>query len=132
MIQLRVLTGKQAGVSWTARHFPVRLGRSADCDLRLEDDGIWDKHATIRLEGRAFVVEPATDASLLINSEPVHGATALRNGDTISAGAANLRFWLGESRQANIDWREPMTWIGIAAVSLGQVGLIYWLIAAAH
>jgi hypothetical protein len=24
--------------------------------------------------------------------------------------------------------REGLTWIGIAAISLGQVGLIYWLL----
>lgn len=132
MFQLRILTGKQAGSSWAARRFPVQIGRAPDCDLRLEEDGVWERHATVRLEAKSFVVEPSADASLLINSERIQRPTPLRNGDVIGAGAAKLRFWLSETRQPNIDWREPMTWIAIAMISLGQVGLVYWLIATAR
>jgi hypothetical protein len=39
-----------------------------------------------------------------------------------------MQFWLSETRQAGLRLREGLTWAGIAAVSLGQIGLIYWLL----
>ena len=39
-----------------------------------------------------------------------------------------MQFWLSETRQAGLRFREGLTWAGIAAISLGQVGLIYWLL----
>jgi len=35
---------------------------------------------------------------------------------------------LSETRQRGLRFREWLTWAGIAAVNLGQVALIYWLI----
>jgi hypothetical protein len=52
----------------------------------------------------------------------------LRNGDTIDIGSLRLQFWLSETRQADLRLREGFTWAAIAAISLGQVGLIYWLL----
>ena len=44
MVQLQILSGKQAGALWVARRFPVHVGRAADNDLQLEEDGVWDEH----------------------------------------------------------------------------------------
>ncbi len=128
MIQLRLLSGKQAGVSWTARRFPVRIGRSDKAHLRLEEPGVWDQHATIAFQPRTgFVLATEPDAPVLVNEQRVSEAV-LRNGDTLSIGSIKAQFWLGETRQRGLRFREWLTWAGIAAVTLGQVALVYWLL----
>lgn len=128
MVQLKILSGKMAGTVWTARRFPVRVGRAASADLRLEEDGVWDQHIVLqfrRTEG--FVVTAQADALAAVNGEPVQEA-ALRNGDSIELGALKLQFWLSETSQSGLGLRETLTWLGIVLVCLGQVALIYWLL----
>ena len=128
IVQLKILSGKKAGLVWSARRFPVRIGRGAGTDLRLEEEGVWDQH--LRLDFRpadGFFLDVQPDALARLNGEPVQHAH-LRNGDEIALGSLKLQFWLGETRQAGLRLREGLTWAGIAAVSLGQIALIYWLL----
>ena len=128
MVQLRILSGKQAGTQWDARRFPVRIGRSAASDLQLEEPGIWDEHFKLtfsRAEG--FMLVCAPDALVTVNHEPVQTAR-LRNGDSIEAGAVRMQFWLGETRQRGLRLREGFVWTLIVAISLGEIAVIYWLI----
>ena len=127
MVQLKILSGKQAGTAWAARRFPVRVGRAAGCDLRSEEAGVHDRHLELRFdpaEGVMLTTQPP--ALVSINGETVEQAV-LRNGDEIQAGSLKLQFWLNETRQGGLRLREWLIWIGIAAVTLGQVALIYWL-----
>ncbi len=128
MVQLKILSGKKAGTVWVARRFPVRIGRSPAADLQQEENGVWDQHLQIGLSpGEGFVLTTQPNALVSVNGQPVQHAV-LRNGDTIELGSLKLRFWLGETRQAGLRLRERLTWAVLAAVSLGQVGLIYWLL----
>jgi predicted component of type VI protein secretion system len=127
MVQLKVLSGKKAGTVWTARRFPVRIGRSADADLQLEEDGVWDQHLNLELHlGEGFVLSAQSNALASVNGQAVH-QSLLRNGDAIDIGSIRMQFWLAETRQVGLRFREGLTWAGIAAVTLGQVCLIYWL-----
>ncbi len=129
MVQLKVLSGKMAGASFGARRFPVRVGRSAKADLRLEDEGVWDRHLRLEFNRREGVVLHAeANALAAVNGQPLE-AVPLRNGDVIQLGSATLQFWLAEARQTALGIREAMTWLGIAAVCLGQIALIYWVLA---
>jgi len=128
LIQLQILSGKQAGTFWNARRFPVHVGRAARCDLKLEDDGVWDDHfelALNRVEGFTLTAHPG--AMVAVNQAPVQNAR-LRNGDIITAGSAKLCFRLGDNRQRGLRLREGFVWTMIVAVCLGQIGLIYWLL----
>jgi pSer/pThr/pTyr-binding forkhead associated (FHA) protein len=128
MVQLKVLSGKKAGTSWVARRFPVRIGRSAEAHLQFEEVGVWDEHLQLDLnpaEGIVLSAEP--NALACVNGQPVRRAL-LRNGDAIEIGALRMQFWLSETRQSGLRFREGFTWAGIAAISLSQVGLIYWLL----
>jgi hypothetical protein len=128
MLQLRVLSGKKAGTSWVARRFPVRIGRSVDADLQLEENGVWDQHLQLDfdpVEGIVLSAEP--NALATVNGQPVQ-QTVLRNGDAIAIGSLKMQFWLSETRQAGLSFREGITWVGIAAISIGQVALVYWLL----
>jgi pSer/pThr/pTyr-binding forkhead associated (FHA) protein len=128
MVQLRILSGKKAGTSWVARRFPVRIGRAPSADLQVEEEGVWDQHLQIELQrGEGFHLKSHTEAPALVNGEAVQEA-ALRNGDCIQLGSLKLQFWLSETRQVGLGFREWLTWLGIAAVSLVQIGLIYWLL----
>ena len=128
MFQLKILSGRQAGGIWSARHFPVRVGRSPAADLPIEDDGIWDEHFEIDLTGSKEFVLAAKSAGLVsVNGKPAQ-QTALRNGDIIEAGSAKLQFWLGEVGQVGLCWRERLVWALVAAVCLIQIAVIYLLL----
>lgn len=127
MVQLDILSGKQAGTQWVARRFPFQLGRSPQVALVLEEPGVWDRHAEFALRpGEGVMVFATTDASITVNGQPVRQAV-LRNGDLIEAGSVKLRFGLAPTRQHSLRLREAMTWLALAALCLGQVALIYWL-----
>jgi pSer/pThr/pTyr-binding forkhead associated (FHA) protein len=128
MVQLKVLSGKKAGTVWMARRFPVRIGRAAAADLQLDESGVWDQHLQLDLSpGEGFVLSAQPNALASVNGQAVHQAL-LRNGDAIDVGSVKMQFWLGETRQGGLRFREGLTWAGIAIVTLGQVGLIYWLL----
>jgi hypothetical protein len=128
VIQIQILSGKQAGVFWDARRFPVHVGRAADSDLQLDDAGVWDEHFQLSLnpaEGFSLAAHPG--ALVAVNDEPVQNAR-LCNGDLITAGSAKLCFRLADNRQRGLRLREWFAWMLIVGVCLSQVGLIYWLL----
>jgi hypothetical protein len=128
MILLQILSGKQAGSSWVARRFPVQVGRSAESSLQVEENGVWPEHFKIDFKPReGFLISSYPNAAVAVNAVQVEKGF-LRNGDVIDAGAAKMRFWLGATRQAGLDFRDYLTWIAIGIISLGQVGLVYWLL----
>jgi hypothetical protein len=128
MVQLKILSGKKAGSAWVARRFPVRIGRSATADLQSEEDGVWDQHLQLDFNPAAGLVLTAQPNALAtVNGQPVQ-QTVLRNGDAISIGSLKMQFWLSETRQAGLRFREGLTWTAIAVISLGQIALIYWLL----
>jgi hypothetical protein len=128
MVQLKVLSGKKAGTAWVARRFPVRIGRSPAADLQSEEDGVWDQHLRLEFDpatGLVLTAEPNALAS--VNGQPVQQAV-LRNGDVIHLGSLRLQFWLAETQQAGLRFREGLTWAAIAFISLGQIAIIYLLV----
>jgi hypothetical protein len=129
MVQFRILSGKKAGVEWIARRFPVRVGRATGADLQLEEDGVWDEHFQLSFRsGEGFVITTAGEALTSVNGESCRECL-LRNGDIIEAGGAKLQFWLTEAPSRGLRAREAVTWAGIAAVFLVQIGLLYWLLS---
>jgi hypothetical protein len=127
MVKLKILSGKKAGVTWIARRFPVRVGRSAACDLQLEEHGVWDEHFQISLNSAAgFVLETLPDALITANGLPAQ-RVVLRNGDTIEIGAAKIQFWLGEARRRGLRVSEWLVWTTVVAVTFAQIALVYWL-----
>jgi predicted component of type VI protein secretion system len=128
MVQFRILSGKQAGASYVARRFPLRIGRAPDCEIHAEEDGVWDQHAQVDfIPADGFVLTAQPDCFVAVNAASVQ-ETVLRNGDVIEAGSLKLQFWLSETRQAGLRLRESLTWVAIGLVCLAQVALIYWLL----
>ncbi len=128
MVKLKILRGKKAGDFWVARRFPVRIGRAAAADLRLEEDGVWDRHLLLDFDrAKGFILSAEAEALASLNGQPMI-QSPLRNGDVIELGAARLQFWLAETRQGGLRFREGLVWAMVAAISLVQVALIYWLL----
>ena len=129
MLQLQILSGKQAGHLWEARHFPVRVGRAIESDLCLEDDGVWAEHFQLTTATETgFVLAACPGAFVTVNQVPVETAR-LKNGDLITAGAVKLSFRLSATRQRSLRVRESLVWALVFGVSLGQIVLIAWLLA---
>jgi pSer/pThr/pTyr-binding forkhead associated (FHA) protein len=127
MVDLRFLTGKQAGASWSARRFPVRLGRSRQADLQILEDGVWDHHAELQFVGKeGFVLQGVAEGQVLVNGKPVN-EVRLRNGDQISLGSAKLQFWISRTEQKKYRVQEGLFWVALAGICVGQFGLLYWL-----
>ena len=131
MVQIKFLSGKKAGSSWDARRFPVRIGRSSNSDLQLEEPGVWDDHLSLSLDpAQGFVLQTEPNALASINGHPAPDAALLRNGDTIEIGSVKLQFWISEPQQSGQTLREVFVWTLITAVCLAQIALVYWLLRA--
>lgn len=127
MVQFQILSGKQAGNRWIARRFPVRIGRDDTNDLRLEEEGVWNRHCEVRLDPAAgFVLSVQTQAILAVNQEPVQTA-CLRNGDSLELGSVKLRFWLADPVVRTFRLGEWFVWTLVTAIAVSEVTLICWL-----
>ena len=128
MIQLTIFDSDKPGRECLASRFPLRIGRAADADLRLEGDGVWDRHATLRFQrGEGLFLETEPGALVSVNGQRTD-RVRLRNGDRIECGSVKMRFWLAAARQRSLRPREFLTWAGLAALLALQIGLIYHLI----
>jgi hypothetical protein len=127
VIQLNILSGKLAGVSWSTRRFPVWVGRALDAELRLEEDGVWDQHMLLDLDREGFIIKVQPNALARINGQPASEAH-LRNGDTIELGAVTLQFWLSGVCQTRLRWRQMLSWSVIVGVVLAQIAILYWFL----
>jgi len=137
VIELRILSGKQAGASVVARRFPFQVGRAPESGLRLEDEGVFEHHFKILFKpGDGFLVASEPNAVTAVNNQPVTHRSAdslsasarLRSGDTIQAGSASIGFALSPMRQRGLRLRETLVWTFLALLSPAQVAVIYWLL----
>jgi hypothetical protein len=127
MVQFQVLTGKMAGATVVARHFPFAIGRSASMHLRLDDTGIWDQHLVLQMtpEGSFLLARPSPGLAS-VNGTAFETVT-LRNGDLVELGSVRLRFAL-----ADVTWRrwqisEFLFWFVMGVILALQGALIWWL-----
>jgi pSer/pThr/pTyr-binding forkhead associated (FHA) protein len=126
VIQLSILTGRKADTRMVSRSFPFSIGRAAGSSLVLDDPGVWDQHLEIDCAADEIKLSVCTDAVATLNGEPIREGR-LRDGDQIGLGQVNLRFSFSPMRQRGLRFREALTWLALAAVSLGQVAIIYLL-----
>lgn len=124
MIQLHVLSGKQAGSRVAASRFPFRIGRDPENDLPLDDDGVWDRHIVLEFRRKeGFRLAAAPDAIAAVNSQPA-GEVLLRNGDIITLGSAKLQFWIAPAGQRGLRLRENCVWALLLLVAVSELVLI--------
>ena len=128
MIQIQILSGKMAGVSWTARRFPVRLGRGVENDLQLEEAGVWERHFTIQLgDNNGFNLHAEPGALVTVNQQPAT-SQALRPGDVLEIGSTQLRFWLAEPNRRSLRSSEFAVWVLFASVLIVEAWVLLGLL----
>jgi pSer/pThr/pTyr-binding forkhead associated (FHA) protein len=127
MFLITVLTGKMAGQFLVVRHFPFRVGRAAESDARLEDEGVWPRHFELIQEGNTCAIQSMETALVTVNGGTVTKA-ALRNGDEIDIGAVKLRFGLAPVELRGLVAREGSVWVFLVLVFLIQFWMIYRLL----
>lgn len=125
MVHLHILSGKKAGSQTVASRFPFHIGRSAQNDMALEDDGVWDEHLTLNFQKKeGFHLVAASNAIAAVNGTQVDD-TILRNGDIITLGSAKIQFWLAPAPQRSLRLRENFVWALLILVTVGQFVLLY-------
>ena len=69
------------------------VGRSANCQVTLDDPLVSREHARIRIQGTTAVVEDLGSRNgVQLGGQPIAGSTALSNGDRIRIGTQELVF----------------------------------------
>lgn len=117
-----------AGTERVVRRFPFRVGRSNDCELSLEDPGVWDQHFRIELSPpEIFELFTEPNTSVVIDGNIVQ-QKELRNGEVIELGSAKILFSLSATRQKSQTFRERLTWVSLAVLVAGQIFLILELL----
>jgi len=128
MVQLRILSDSQADGFHAIRRFPVHVGRASDNDLCLAAPGIWDYHLVLELRPKeGFTFQTFDQALATINDQP-QTSGRLRNGDILSFGSVKVQFWLSAPVQRSLRFREILVWILLLMVTLGQIGILYYLL----
>ena len=128
LAQLQFLTGQPRRHYIWPDQFPVRLGRGGECAMRIEEEGVWEHHVEIGLDNEnRFRLKRISDASVMVNGEPMAKFQPLANGDVLELGSVKLQFWLGTVQQQQLSTREAAVWALLAAVTAVQVCLLLWL-----
>jgi hypothetical protein len=97
-IVLRGVGGQHHGRCFTLDRARL-VGRSADCDLQVDDPAFPDRHARLELRGDGVALHGLSDEDSMVNGEPVRDAW-LRPGDQLVFDAHH-RFvveWPGRPR----------------------------------
>jgi DNA-binding winged helix-turn-helix (wHTH) protein len=86
-------------LSWAGGHALLGageyvIGRNPACSVWLDVDGVSRKHARVRIDGthQAEVEDLGSTNGTFVAGVPIHGPTALRDGDVIQVGTAELTF----------------------------------------
>lgn len=87
---LRITRGKQAGLTMTLGD-QLKIGRSADCQLILDDDYVSTRHARIYRSGDGYLVEDlgSTNGTYL-NNERLSSPLRFTPADTLRIGRTLL------------------------------------------
>ena len=78
-------------------------------------------------EDQFFSIRPASEATAMVNGEPLEEVRTLRNGDVIEIGMVRLQFQLGPIQQKKLGLREAATWLMVGLIIAGEIFLLLWL-----
>jgi diguanylate cyclase (GGDEF)-like protein len=82
---------------------PLKVGRSQECELWLNDDGVSRRHALLRRDGPAYVIEDTQSANgTFVGGQRIE-SVVLRDGDLIQFGPqAVFRYSLADENQETL------------------------------
>lgn len=107
------------------------IGRDADCQVRLTEAGISDRHAAIERREQGYFFRDLDSANgIRVNGQAVH-EQRLATGDELELGSVRLLFEVVHERPSHRLAFDPLqtAMIVIIVVSiLGQVGVLAWIL----
>jgi len=91
--RLVLLNTDDAGREFTFTHGELRIGRSDENEIAIDDPSLAQTHARLLLDdsGEWQIVDLQSSNGVLINGEP-YGKAVLRSGDLLQLGEVKLRF----------------------------------------
>ncbi len=93
-------TGPSMGTRYAIRDMPLILGRSADCDVRINDHSVSRKHARIQPGADGFyAVDLQSTNGTYVNDVPA-SMYKLKDGDYLRVGNCIYRFLMGGNVEA--------------------------------
>jgi len=127
VLVLQFVAGSLKGSEVRIQNLPVSFGRDFDVDVRVEDDGVFGKHAQISLTSDLTLqLEAKPPAFALIEGARTH-LGIIRTGDRIGIGASAFRLALDSPNQASVPIRETLLWFGILALLTAQMWFMFKL-----
>jgi pSer/pThr/pTyr-binding forkhead associated (FHA) protein len=76
--------GQLAGQRWALESDVLTIGRAADCEVTLPERPVSRYHARVYRHGDRFMIEDlGSKNGTQLNGAPLHGSTALQDGDEI-------------------------------------------------
>jgi pSer/pThr/pTyr-binding forkhead associated (FHA) protein len=91
---LVVRTGEQVGASLPLDQALVRLGRSPDSEIPLDDITVSRRHAEIRRDGDRYVVSDVGSLNgTYVNQQRIDDPVELQHGDELQVGKFRLVFF---------------------------------------
>ncbi len=72
---------------------PVRIGRGADNEIELDDEGVSRRHARLeRMDQRLVLMDVGSTNGTLLNGTELRGTAELRNGDHVKIGSTIFKY----------------------------------------
>lgn len=98
--RLIVVSGALLGTQLEIEELPVLIGRASGCTLTLAHPSVSRNHCRIHLEGgQVFLQDLGSTNRTRVNGRPVE-QISLRDGDQITVGQDDLKFFEGASAEA--------------------------------
>jgi MoxR-like ATPase len=122
MASLHFLHGSLEGQTFEVDEAGATLGTGRRCDLKLDDAGVAEKHATLRNEGGRWMLRDLrTKTGTLVNEQSVR-EVALNNGDVVQMGESVFRIRLDSAGRERVSLRQSMAEQGQSRASAEVTG----------
>jgi pSer/pThr/pTyr-binding forkhead associated (FHA) protein len=94
----------------------VYVGRGLECAIRTDDGMVSRRHAQIRMEGGAYVIEDLGSANGVYHNNNKVQKSALNHADIAQCGSLMIRF-IDENAAAKTRWCSPSTTSAVRAAA---------------
>ncbi len=90
---LMVSAGEAAGTVFPLTHSSLLIGRSADAEVRINENAVSNEHARVELSGSRYVIRDLGSTNgTYVNGQSISGGVPLAGGDTIRTGSTTFTF----------------------------------------
>jgi S-DNA-T family DNA segregation ATPase FtsK/SpoIIIE len=100
---LRVVSGTDAGRVYELKRGESTIGRSAHCDITLNDDMASRRHATIRVTDIVEIADAGSTNGVSVDGAPIAGSSRLRPGSQVEVGDTVLVIDLIDGQSEVVD-----------------------------